>query len=214
MSEKPILRFHDWRRNKPFLSNNYVLMKRKNGYFAIAVAPSEKKTWRRITKEMYKDLGMMKGGKMDPQKVIDNILGVKKPKVVVPTMKVNRNLTTKQYKKKYGPKGDVDGDGVLNWKDCRPLDRTRDMVHYGYYEATKENGKVETIYAGSKAGVRKIGELRTPPVKYIKIEEMTYAQALAKRGEAGLAESRANTAGFTSSGQRTGRPAGEPKAPY
>jgi len=134
---------------------------------------------------------------MDPRKIVNNMLGT--PKVTIPK---KLNMTTKQYINKYGPKGDIDGDGFPNFKDCRPFDKNRDMVHYGYYKAMKEDGSYELVYAGSIAGVRKIGEDQTPPVKYVDIEELTYKQALALKGEEGLTNARLRTKGYTSAGKR------------
>ena len=96
---------------------------------------------------------------------------------------VKKGMTNKQFRK-----ADSDGDGVPNWKDCRPLDPTRDMVHYGYYEATLEGGKKVPIYSGSKKGARKI--LADQGIEPMSIIEMSFTEAKEKYGEEGLTGSR------------------------
>jgi len=109
-------------------------------------------------------------------------------KVNGPRIGGHKNLTTKQYKKMYGPKGDIDGDGILNYKDCRPLDPMRTMVHYGYYEATLETGQKMPVYAGSKLAAKRI--LDDQNVNYIDIRNMTFEDTKDKYGVEGTNKAR------------------------
>ena len=93
------------------------------------------------------------------KRFVDNILG--SPKT---------NMTNKQFRK-----ADFDGDGVPNWKDCRPLDRNRHMVRYVYFEATREGGTKDLLYFGSKTAVQRYGAERG--INYISIRELPYAEA-------------------------------------
>lgn len=209
--------FWDKYNKQCFWTNNYVVKKTNTVGHLISINPIYgNKVSKRLKKDVYEKLKKEKEEsiKMNPNRVIKNILKPKRMKR--PGMNIfgkDVNLTTKQYKKKYGPKGDVDGDGFPNWKDCRPLDPARDMVRYGYYKSYTEDGNVELVYAGSIKGVRRIGEQRSPPVNYVKIEEITYAQAKEMLGDEGLLAARQRSKGFTSAGHVGGRERFKPRPP-
>jgi len=213
------IRFYDKFRNHVFYSTNYVLKNAGMHNYLISVSPMYGNRVAKIIKKVqYKKIKLEKEEsiKMDPNTIINKIMGGKTGKVTRPKLgnvSINRNMRTKEYIKTFGPKGDIDKDGVLNFKDCRPLDPTRDMVHYGYYKGIKEDGTIDYVYAGSKIGVRRIGEDKKPPIHYVKIEEMTYEEAHKKLGEEGLVKSRQSVSGYTSSGKIGGRAAFEPRAP-
>ena len=108
-------------------------------------------------------------------------------------MSMNINMTNRQYRK-----GDFDGDGVPNFKDCRPFDRTRDMVRFVYYEVEDEQGNIFPVYAGSIKGARRI--MDDKGIKVVSIKEMTHNRAKEKFGDEGLVKSRIGSKPYKSSG--------------
>lgn len=109
-------------------------------------------------------------------KIVGKVLGKGPTQPRMPGMK---DITKAQYRRhgKYLPKnGDYDGDGVRNWDDCYPFDKSRHMVHYGYFLVTLENGEKVVEYGTSRKQVA--AALTSLGKGYTEIVEIPRTQAL------------------------------------
>ena len=139
----------------------------------VSRSPFEKKDFVRVD-------GVLLQGQVYRQGVLRNAK-VRYPKQYAKYEKESLSKTWKQLKGKgLKPKGDADGDGVMNKKDCKPLDPKKQGKGHNLFEIKFKNAPDAVIFAENKKEAKqKVGKLKfadknfKPKIKTIKLVEST-----------------------------------------